>query len=135
MDEIFLLISLHTQRKTSAGSLCKCVIVCIKYGVLRVIFMMSLMYLITFIFAVFMSILSNKVCSLSSCTVEFYVAWCKILHLHLLHIGAAESLCKDLASTKTYIVVYNVLHFHTFQTRNEIFLCAKTYCFQFFKLT
>ena len=60
---------------------------------------MVLMCLIAFVFVVFMSILSNKVCefSLSFCTMAFYVAPCKILHLHLLHIGAAESRCKDPA--------------------------------------
>ena len=78
---------------------CKCAIVCVTYGVLGVIFVMSLMCLFAFVFVVFISISTNKVCefSLPFCTVMFYVAPCKILHLHLLHMGVAESGCKDPA--------------------------------------
>ena len=60
---------------------CKCVIVCVTYGVLRVIFVISLMCSFAFVFVVFILISPNKVCefSLSFCTVMFYVAPCKIV--------------------------------------------------------
>ena len=78
-------------------------IVCIRYGVSRVIFVTSLMFLFAFVFVAFILILSHKTCEFSPlfCTVVFYVAPCEILHLHLLHTadrGAAESGCKDPAS-------------------------------------
>ena len=70
---------------------CKCVIVWITYGVLMVMFVISLMCLFAFVFVVFMWILCNKMC------VNFYnhfAPWFFVLHSALLHIGAVESGCK-----------------------------------------
>ena len=82
---------------------------CVTYGVLRVIFVISLMCLFAFVFVVFILISTNKVCefSLSFCTVVFYIAPCKIL----LHMGALQ---KMGVKTQCVVQLTCVNFFHSF---------------------
>ena len=72
------------------------------YSDASVLFVISLMCFVCFYFCCVHVNFMQQNCEFSQsfCTTVFCVVPCKILHLHLLHMGAAETGCKDSASQR-----------------------------------